>query len=68
MPREGDEPHVMGNGKCIRATDRAVLVRIGDKEIWIPQSVVHDDSEVFKEGDEGKIVTKQWWAERNGHV
>lgn len=68
MSREGDEPFVMGNGKCIRATDKAVLVRIGDNETWIPQSVVHDDSEVWTAGSEGKVVVKKWWAEKNGHV
>lgn len=68
MSREGDEPFIMGNGKCVRSTSKAVLVRIGDKEIWIPQSVVHDDSEVFKAGDEGKVVVLTWWAEKNGHA
>lgn len=68
MSRPGDEPHTMGEGKCIRATAKALLVRIGDKEVWVPQSVVHDDSEVFKDGDEGTFVVKLWWAEKNGHA
>jgi hypothetical protein len=68
MSREGDEPFVMGQGKCIRATDKAVLVRIDDKEIWVPQSVVHADSDVYRANDEGKVVVQAWWAERNGYA
>lgn len=67
MPRTGDEPHTMGDGKCTRATEKALLVLIGDKETWVPQSVVHDDSEIYKVGDEGTLVVKRWWAEKNGH-
>lgn len=68
MSRPGDEAHTMGDGKCTRATEKALLVLIDGKETWVPQSVVHDDSEVWKVGDEGTLVVKQWWAEKNGHV
>lgn len=63
-----DETHLMGDGRCIRESEKAILVRIGDKETWIPKSVVHDDSEVWKKDDDGKIVVKLWWAEKNGHA
>lgn len=70
MPRFDDEDktHAMGEGRCIRESEKAILVRIDDKETWIPKSVVHDDSDVWKKDDEGKIVVKLWWAEKNGHA
>lgn len=57
----------LGDGKAIRATERALLVKLesGD-EVWIPQSVVHDDSEVFKEGHYGEVIVQEWWAEKEG--
>jgi hypothetical protein len=65
----GNEPHTLGDGKIVRETDKAFLVRVDDKEIWVPKSCVHDDSEVYDmENDEGTIVVKRWWAEKNGHA
>lgn len=67
---EGSEPHTLGEGKIIRETDKAVLARIDDKEVWIPKSCIHDDSEAFSaaaDQNEGTIVVKRWWAEKNGH-
>ena len=53
--------------EAIRATDKALLVRIGDEiEKWIPQSQIDDDSEVWKEGDKGDLVIKAWFAEKEG--
>lgn len=67
----GGEPYPLGNGKIIRATEKALLARIGDKEIWIPKSCIHDDSEAFsaaENANEGSIVVMKWWAEKNGHA
>jgi hypothetical protein len=62
----GDEPHVMGEGKALRETDKAILVALASGgERWIPKSVVHDDSEVWKKDDAGKLIVKMWWAEKN---
>jgi len=53
--------------EIIKATDKAVLVRIGGEvEKWIPQSQIDDDSEVWKEGDKGDLVIKAWFAEKEG--
>jgi len=53
--------------EIIKATDKAVLVRIGDEvEKWIPQSMVDDDSDIWKEGDKGDLVVKAWFAEKEG--
>lgn len=57
--------------KCINATEDAILVKIEGYEknhgqVWIPQSQVHDDSEVSKRGDEGDLIISQWIAEQKG--
>lgn len=55
------------DGRCIRETDKAILVKLETgEEKWIPKSVVHDDSEVYEKGGEGKLVVQGWWAEAQG--
>ncbi len=50
-------------------TAKALLVEIdGEPGVWIPQSVISEDSEVYKRGDEGKLVVRRWFAEREGLV
>jgi hypothetical protein len=49
-------------------TDKALLVRLetGD-EVWVPKSVIHDDSEVFDtENAAGTLVVASWWAKNRG--
>ena len=73
MPRsdadEGSNPYKLGDGKITRETEKAVLfvTKTGD-QLWVPKSVVHDDSDVFKNGDEGEFKVKHWWAAKNDHV
>lgn len=31
---------------------------------YVPKSVIHDDSEVYAKGHEGKLVVKNWWANK----
>jgi hypothetical protein len=49
-------------------TDLALLCIIEDKQRWIPKSVVHEDSEVSGEGDNGTIIIMRWFAEKEGLV
>jgi hypothetical protein len=65
-----DEMHTaeFENVVCIRETDKAILVRIDGAEHWIPQSQVSDDSEVWHEGDEGKLVVSEWIAKQKGLI
>lgn len=59
---------------AVAESDKALLVKCKDNDEfnetkdgrWVPKSCVHDDSEVFKKGDEGKFIVKTWWAEKNG--
>lgn len=53
--------------KCISASDKAIRVRLQDgRRIWVPQSAVDDDSEVYKVDDFGKLIVKPWFAEQIG--
>lgn len=60
------DPVHIDDVECIRQTDKAILVLIDGEEKWIPQSVIHDDSEVWKKGDEGELVVQGWFAEKEG--
>ena len=70
MSRESsDDPVSLGHGTCRKETAKAVMLRLteqGEDEVWIPKSVIHDDSEVYAEGHDGDVVVKRWWAEKEG--
>lgn len=52
----------------LRASDNALLCIIDGKEVWIPQSVIHDDSDVYKMGTEGTLIIHEWFAIKKGLV
>jgi len=60
----------LGKGTVRRATKKALLIQLVDcnKSIWIPKTVIHDDSEVYDDKDNatGKVVVERWWAEKEG--
>ncbi len=59
----------LGKAQVISATDRAFKVLTKDHgHLWIPKSVIHDDSEVFDNGDnsQGDLVVMEWFAEKEG--
>jgi hypothetical protein len=66
------EPEVIADVHCVSETDLAIFVTIPrgrvPQYVWIPKSVVHDDSEVYdaKDNARGKLVIKHWWAAREG--
>lgn len=65
----GSDPASLGEVEITKATDKALFaVPKDDTGFWVPKSVVHDDSEVWKDGDKGDLVVKQWWAEKEGRV
>ena len=59
-------------GKIIRTTVKAVLFRenekFGGEEYWIPRAHLHDESEVWKLGDEGMLVVTEWLAIKKGWI
>lgn len=64
-----DEGFHVGQARVKRGTEKALLVELDDKrEVWIPRSVVHDDSEVFDDraNREGELVVASWFARKEG--
>lgn len=51
---------------CKAETASAILVVVDGDEIWIPQSQVDDDSEVYSKGDEGALVITDFIADKKG--
>jgi len=60
MPKELFRCQARGIKKS--ASGAALLVEIDGKNHWIPQSQIHDDSEVWKPEDEGELVIPEWLA------
>lgn len=66
--------------EVIRDSDKAILVRVSEdektviaaedcdrtREVWIPKSQIHEDSEVSEVGDVGTLVVNEWFAEERG--
>lgn len=52
--------------RALRATDQALLCLIEGEELWIPLSLIDEDSEVSDVGDEGELVVSSWWARQQG--
>jgi len=55
-----------GEVEVLKETEMAILVDHEGEEVWVPKSQVHDDSEAYKKGQEGKIVLPLWLAEKEG--
>lgn len=64
---EDDPPVTFKDVVCLAQSSLAIKVRIPGKGVlWIPQSQVHADSEVYNDGpnDSGKLVITHWIAEQ----
>lgn len=62
-PSAGDGSTVtIAGAVCLRDSANAIHVRALGIEFWCPQSVIHDDSEVFAKGGAGKLVLMTWWV------
>jgi hypothetical protein len=62
--------YTIDDAKCTHSTDKAILVSAPDldEQVWIPQSQIDDDSEVYKKGTEGKLVVSDWFAQKRGWI
>ena len=54
---------------AVAGTSSAICVTLGKPgvgrtEYWIPQSQIHDNSEVYKAGDTGKLIMSRWIAKK----
>lgn len=70
MAREEEPGFTIEGVTCVHVTRGALLARTPDgQEFWVPKSVIHDDSEIYKPGSEsGSLIVKLWWAESRGVV
>jgi hypothetical protein len=68
--RKDDDQRVsLGRAKILSTSDKAIRVLLDSdgKTLWVPESQVHDCSEVFKGCDgPGDLVVTLWWAEKEG--
>ena len=51
------------NCKILKVTEKGgVLVHIGklDRDVWFFQDMIHENSEIWKEGQEGQLVVSEW--------
>ena len=74
------DKYKIGNGFIEHEREKALLVCVEGESMWIPKSVIHDDSEVYpavhdrdgmlldRGGKDGDVVVKRWWAEKNDLV
>ena len=58
----------LGHGKLVGSSELALQIKLDTGETtWIPRSVIHDDSELYDDdNNEGEVVVKTWWAEKEG--
>lgn len=61
--RPAREP-VKLEGWIKRTTEKAVLCGIGEREVWIPRSILGPGTDVQRVGDDGTIVVPHWFAEQ----
>ena len=65
-----DDPRcvVIHGVRALAQSEKALLCRIPglDRNQWVPQSVIHDDSEVYAYGHYGRLVVQAWIAEKLG--
>lgn len=57
----------VGNVEVVKAVEKALLVRQGASEVWIPRSQICGRSEVGRnaeEGEEGHLVLPKWLADK----
>jgi len=64
---------VLRNARGMRDTGLALFCEIPDprghgpaRQVWVPQSQITDDSEVWRIGDVGNLVVTIWWARHHG--
>ncbi|OHD23869.1 MAG: hypothetical protein A2Y38_17420 [Spirochaetes bacterium GWB1_59_5] len=64
MARAPDGHVAIEDVTVIKQTDKALLVDVDGTQHWIPQSQIHDNSEVYKAGTEGILIITDWIAKQ----
>lgn len=62
------EPVLFKDVQVRRETTKALLCFIDGRELWIPKSQIHDDSEIGSVGDTGTLAISEWIATEKGLV
>ena len=51
------------------ARDKALKVELDDgTHLWVPRSIIADESEVYEEDTEGTLIIPEWFAETKGII
>jgi len=54
---------------CDAETDKALHIEDANGtspwDMWVPKSVIDDDSEVWRKGQRGRLVVAAWWGLKN---
>lgn len=64
MARDDDVARI--GARALKETAKALLIDAGDEQVWVPKSVIHDDSEVYAAGHEGELVVQAWFGRKHG--
>jgi hypothetical protein len=58
------------NVVALHSTELALQCKFDDRDepVWIPQSHIDDDSEVWRKGDEGTLIITEWIATKKGLI
>ena len=63
---EEREPVRIDGTKCIGLSKSNLAILCTnedwDEDVWVPQSIIHANSEVYKLGTEGVLVVPRWFA------
>lgn len=49
-------------------TEKALCCIIEGEMLWIPKSVIDEDSEIWKKGQEGQLVVSEWFFAKIGRI
>jgi hypothetical protein len=61
----------LGQAKCTKEFPSGLAISVTTEEhgvLSIPNSGVHDDSDVWKLRQEGDLIIKDWFAEKKGFL
>jgi hypothetical protein len=54
--------------KALQVFSKDFFESSGTNVEWFPKSAIHDDSEVYKTGDVGVLIIKDWFAIKKNWV
>jgi hypothetical protein len=66
VSRDIDDVEYVRVDAVLRESERAILCKIDKAQVWVPKSVIGEDSQVRAMGDKGTLAVARWFAEREG--